>query len=332
MTLLEANRRRYELERERILRALGGPFEDGGAVWAIEHVGPGSLGDAEGCVHIALDAYPDPLPETGRAALEALGYHLAAEIPEEHTYCQSERQVTLHAVMHDSGRWEDLVLVRDYLRSGGEQGSASERLPSRARAWHVRETGFAPVEFLRREFEGASFRWLVASGWALDLHAGTPSRPHRDLDVTVPRAQQLALQTHLLKRGWRLDVSLGGQYRPWGAGETLELPLHQIHARQGGQFLDLMLSEEREGSWAFRRQPDITRAWEKAEQPSALGVTYLAPEIVLLFKSGLLEGRARRKDAQDFERTLPTLSGEARAWLRESLAAYRPGHSWLERL
>ncbi len=36
--------------------------------------------------------------------------------------------------------------------------------------------------------DGCGVPWAVAGGWALDLFAGTISRAHADLEITVPRA------------------------------------------------------------------------------------------------------------------------------------------------
>lgn len=61
---------------------------------------------------------------------------------------------------------------------------------------------------------------------------------------------------------------------------------------------------------------------------SADGIPYLAPELVLLFKSK----HTRAKDQADFEETLPHLDPAQRATLAEYLGRLHPGHAWLERL
>lgn len=52
------------------------------------------------------------------------------------------------------------------------------------------------------------------------------------------------------------------------------------------------------------------------------------PEIVLVYKVRL----RRPKDEPDFDATLPLLSAERRAWLRDTLARTAPGHHWITRL
>ena len=58
------------------------------------------------------------------------------------------------------------------------------------------------------------------------------------------------------------------------------------------------------------------------------GLRVANPEIVLLHKATQL----RRKDRRDFDRSLPLLSNQQRAWLGESIASLYPGHEWLGRI
>ncbi len=54
----------------------------------------------------------------------------------------------------------------------------------------------------------------------------------------------------------------------------------------------------------------------------------LAAEIALLFKS---KGTAA-KDEADFQRALPPLDAERRAWLRDALSLTLPDHHWISEL
>jgi hypothetical protein len=65
---------------------------------------------------------------------------------------------------------------------------------------------------------------------------------------------------------------------------------------------------------------------------STQGIPFLAPELVLLFKSKNTSGKERSKDQTDFERTCTRLEPERRAWLRWALTAVDPSHEWIERL
>lgn len=65
---------------------------------------------------------------------------------------------------------------------------------------------------------------------------------------------------------------------------------------------------------------------------SAGGIFYLAPELVLLFKSKNTGTHERPKDQRDFEKTLPHLEPERRAWLYWALMATSPDHPWIKEL
>jgi hypothetical protein len=93
-----------------------------------------------------------------------------------------------------------------------------------------------------------------------------------------------------------------------------------------------MLTDMIGGVWRYRRDPALTRPLEDARLVGALGLPYLAPELVLLFKAGHPGRGPRDKDQADFERARPTLSPPARAWLRAALDRTRPGHPWLDAL
>jgi len=72
--------------------------------------------------------------------------------------------------------------------------------------------------------------------------------------------------------------------------------------------------------------------------PPALGlcsderIPFLAPELVLLFKSKNTSGKERSKDQADFEEVYIRLEPERRAWLRWALIAVDPSNPWIERL
>jgi GrpB protein len=61
-----------------------------------------------------------------------------------------------------------------------------------------------------------------------------------------------------------------------------------------------------------------------AQIVGAHGVLALAPELVLLFKSGPAESEPRPKNACDIERILPTLDSKQRRRLTEALAVVYP--------
>jgi hypothetical protein len=73
---------------------------------------------------------------------------------------------------------------------------------------------------------------------------------------------------------------------------------------------------------------EIARPLSKMGDTSATGLPYLAPEIVLLYKAK----EPSEADEQDFQVTRPLLASEASEWLRISVGACYPEHTWLASL
>jgi len=172
--------------------------------------------------------------------------------------------------------------------------------------------------------------WAVASGWAVDLFLGRVTRDHFDVDVAVCRDDQAEVYAALRGAGWSLEKVVAGRLERWD-GERLDLPVHEVHARRPrGEpaHLELLLNEGDAARWRYRRAPAISRPRARAELRSAGGIPFLAPELVLLFKSAHL----RPRDELDFAACLPALAPEPRAWLHEALASLDPAHPWLPRL
>lgn len=359
----------YAAESARIRAALGS-FVDGGTLEELEHIGSTSVPDL--CAKPTIDmmgrVHPYPPGPDSIAALAAIGYTWRGEygLPGRTYFTRGPHDFHLHLVGFDGELWQRHVVFRDYLRarSRARQRYATLKLDlaerfrldrpayqdaktdlvmelsREASDWQVRTTGFSPIESLGSWFDGlpADGLWAVSSGWALDLHLGTPGRYHDDLDIEVDRSRQETVQRHLLATGWRLDqVVENGRYLPWRAAESLAPGSHQVHARRDGRFLDLLFAARDAGTWRFRRDQRVTlpeaRAILTARLPSGRRVQYLAPEVVLLFKSrssnsGPAEG-PRAKDAADFMRVLPSLVPQARSWLAAALRTVHGDHPWL---
>ncbi|CAN5554385.1 hypothetical protein BH24DEI1_BH24DEI1_09710 [soil metagenome] len=351
----------YELEKGRIVAALGDCTE-GGVLEGIAHIGSTSISGmaAKPCIDIAARVHPLPMPGDRVQALTRLGYDDLGEygIPGRHYFRKEAPDVHLHVVAFDTEHWPRYLLFRDFLRTHPEAATRYERLKFELAArfaddrqaytdgkgplireleraaslWHVRTTGFAPIEAVAGELAGLPCPWFVSSGWALDLFMGAPTRYHDDLDLGVFRDDVPALQGHLMARGWRLHkVVEDGKYAPWLRGEALEAEVTQVHARWGGEFLDILLTPRRGDRWLYRRDEGVSLPLARALLHRD-ALIYLAPEAVLLFKSATSGKPPRRKDEEDFARVLPRLSREQRAWLRAALARRQPEHSWLGRL
>lgn len=186
------------------------------------------------------------------------------------------------------------------------------------------------IQVLLREFGRP---WFIAGGWAIDLHLNHVTRPHEDVEIAILRQDQLVLQEFLGDWDFQkvIPPAKRGLRESWKTGEWLEKPVHEIHAtRSEGDVrsLEILLNEVKGDSWVFRRDHRITLSLSKIGLVSALGIPYLCPEIVLLYKAK----HRKRKDDLDFENVISYLDDAGRQWLRSAIEIQFPSHPWLERL
>ena len=169
--------------------------------------------------------------------------------------------------------------------------------------------------------------WCFCGGWAIDLFLGRVTRPHKDVDVAILRRDQLLCRSYLRERGWHLEVAADGGFLPWPDGVFLESPLHAVWCKHDGfdpPFVEVLLNEADGGRFVFRRNRSITLPLDRAFLRSADGLPFLAPEVVLLYKSSQA-GEYR----EDFQAAAPALGCLSRAWLTDALVTLRPDHPWL---
>lgn len=347
----------FARERARLLGALG-EMTAGGIVESIQPIGATSVPGmpAVPCVDIGLAVWPFPLEAHHHRALASLGYTPVPGyegVPEQR-FRHATGDAQLFIAEAGSDLWMNYLLIRDYLRSHEQACQAFSQYKhshqademeyqkgkarlffealDAARAWWIGEQGFSPVEVVAQELKGCERSWAISSGWALDLFLSRVTRAHHDVDVVIAHTDQLAWQQHLSARGWKWLTPFEGRLEPWPPRMTLELPRHQIHAHREGAFIDFLLSDMRDGMWRYRRDPAVVRQLDRAILRAANGLPFLAPEIVLLFKSKNTSNRERAQDPIDFDAVYAHLEPERRAWLRWALLATEPAHPWIERL
>jgi hypothetical protein len=170
--------------------------------------------------------------------------------------------------------------------------------------------------------------WAIAGGWAIDLHLGRQTREHADIEVAVLRREQELLWEYLI--GWRPQVA-DAQHpdgrRPWLAHERLELPLHELHCDPPPAdvaAVELLLNEADGADWVYRRNTRVRLPLAEAVLHSADGIPYLAPQVVLLYKTK----QPRPQDELDLAAALPMLDATQRAWLHDAVALVHPDSQW----
>jgi hypothetical protein len=171
--------------------------------------------------------------------------------------------------------------------------------------------------------------WFVAGGWAIDLFLEKETRSHQDIEIAVFRRDQAALHSHF--DGWLLQKFVKGEPFVWHLDEWLALPTHEIHGSNETaqpQQIEILLNESDETDWIFRRKPEVRRSLNKVQLVSIVGVKFLCPEIVLLYKST----NPQAKDEQDFQAVVECLDNEQREWFRDSIRVCNSEHHWLRSL
>jgi len=183
-----------------------------------------------------------------------------------------------------------------------------------------------PVEVAVR-LSGVRAPWYVASGWALDLFRGGPTRAHADIEIGVPIGDFDRVRSAL--PGFEIHVV--GSGRRWPLDSPAYERMHQTwvyDAATGHYRLDIFREPHDGDVWIYRRDTRIRRPHASLIERTADGIPYLAPEVALLFKTK----HRRDKDEADFAGALPLLDPARRAWLAEALTLVHPDHHWLSRL
>jgi hypothetical protein len=178
-----------------------------------------------------------------------------------------------------------------------------------------------PDEIAER-LSGVDARWYVAGGWAIELFAGRPTRPHGDLEIGVAAGDFEAVRTALADH--EFDV-IGSGHR-WPLDSPAFDRLHQTWARRDGVYrLDVFREPHDGDTWICRRDAALRLPYTQIIRHTSQAVPYLAPEIALLFKAKA----ARPKDRADLGVALPALGPVQRRWLHRQVGRLHPGHDWL---
>ena len=180
------------------------------------------------------------------------------------------------------------------------------------------------IKTLLSDYDGL---WMVAGGWAIDLFINRVTRHHHDIEIAIPRKDQLKLQVYL--QSWELRYVVEGTFFDWKDGQYLELPIHEIHGKNlQGDTLEILMNEIEGDTFRFRRNLDIQLPLDKTVLQSPTGIPILCPEVVLLYKAKWAE----EKDEHDLMQILPFLSREQKLWLKEAIFIQHESHPWLRDL
>jgi hypothetical protein len=186
--------------------------------------------------------------------------------------------------------------------------------------------GFGPVLAVRSLLSALTVPYWIAGGWAIDLAVGRVTRDHADVDIMLLERDEHALRTDLTQ----VDVQLigrDGQSGPWPAGRRLlagpglgpRRPIGAdrlvLHSKNLPLPAEVLLASAVGASWVYYRGARCISRPLAGITRNRDGISFLAPEVVLLFKSR----SASEKDQRDVETALPVLNAEQRSWLHGAL-------------
>jgi ribosomal protein S18 acetylase RimI-like enzyme len=183
--------------------------------------------------------------------------------------------------------------------------------------------------FLRLKSRG--IRAWVAGGWALDLFLGRQTRPHVDTDIVIRRTDQARISEAF--PGWEVFRTHAPGLSLWDGRSFLD-STPNVWLREDMDrpwSLELMFLDGEGDRWVYRRNKDIGGRMDDLGLVNDEGISFLRPEIQLLFKGG--SSQRRQKDDDDFLAVLPNLPDTSKEWLARSLEIQFPdGHDWIAQL
>jgi hypothetical protein len=188
-----------------------------------------------------------------------------------------------------------------------------------------------PLHVVQELFRNYPRPYWVAGGWALDLFADRVSRAHSDVDVLVLAHDLDHVADTFTSPRPVIQHSETGERRPWEHGEQLEPGPHALVFPDDNHPcpIQILLASSDADQWVYHRgRGTIRKPLAEITLTSPGGVPYLAPEIVLLFKSR----GVRPKDNDDFAEVANLLDAHRRRWLLDRIAPRYPDHPWLPAL
>lgn len=209
------------------------------------------------------------------------------------------------------------------------------------------------VEEAKILLQGREFSYAICGGFALDLFLGYESRVHGDIDVLAFWEDRETIITYMQSKGFCVYEMLGGgkvhritdirtqekrRKNIFCCTEDCELVrLYDTEEQDVFWFefqhiglstlnyIEFLFNEKTEDEFVYVRDNRVKRELGKAILVKD-GVTYLAPELCLLFKSTDIE---REGYQQDFELAVDKLSQEQRTWFENAMEMLYPeGHKW----
>ncbi len=207
----------------------------------------------------------------------------------------------------------------------------------------------------RKNIRKHECKWCFCGGWALDLFMKSETRPHKDLDIMVFKKDlketisyfkrsRMALRSSNEKRlhaswHWKLwklwvwefvvyEWNYPVDYLKVDEQGSCTFYQYEREIQDKVDFMEILLNTYESKMFVYRRNTDIRLAIEKAIYEFE-GLPYLAPEIVLLYKSKYLS----EDNQSDFDTVYVKLDEAQKMWLKNALTLeYGNDHPWVQAL
>jgi len=220
-------------------------------------------------------------------------------------------------------------------------------------------------------FKDADFDWCVCGGYALDIFAGKKLRDHGDFDMCFFKQDRKDVLQYLIDKDWPVYGRQGGwdtvpikqaifykvtdindpdlaemgfwAVKPNGWMEMYELPRTKNNAysyfnsgfnADEFTFIEVAFNDKEGDTYILQDNPKITLPMERAILFRE-GVPYLAPEIILFFKTdewSATNSYLGPKMITDFQAVMPLMSQEQKDWLLDAIKTAHGEHTpWLDK-
>ncbi len=194
--------------------------------------------------------------------------------------------------------------------------------------------------------------WCYCGGWAIDLFMGKESRPHKDLDIVIFDDQIKGTIAYMLEMGWNVEAPTRQGFVPvtvencdtysfdnlWCMNRAYPMDYIKVDeqstynfyhyertVQENMDFVEIQLNAREEGYFVYRSNPSIRLELDKAFYTYE-GLPFLAPEIVLLYKSKYLSA----DNQNDFDLVVSKMNDAQKIWLKEALILeYGNDHPWV---
>ncbi|HBL84391.1 MAG: hypothetical protein A2Y17_04810 [Clostridiales bacterium GWF2_38_85] len=200
------------------------------------------------------------------------------------------------------------------------------------------------------------FDYAFCGGHAIDLYLGKETRPHGDIDISAFWEDRNKIIAFMQSQGWIVYEAMGGgvvhlitdtadqkliklnifcvrEGCPFFHAELVENDMYRCdieHVEQTSlDYIEFLLNKRDDSHFIYSRNKDVRLELDKAILKNR-NIRYLAPELVLLYKSIDL---IRVENQQDFNATLPHLTADSKLWLKNALQTSFPdGYEWIDRI